>query len=156
QSAYPDGQKYAYRPAAWFGVAKGSHQLAPIAILADGAGPLQYAPPAGNESWAWNAAKTVVASADDNHQQIVSHLAPHHRFVEPSIIAPHLALAPDHPLPLLRPPHFDGTIFINWSATHFLVPDGGGVDKLQAGTIASDLEVAAAALTGTPFEQAIV
>ena len=50
-----------------------------------------------------------------------------------------LALPDHHPVSLLLRPHFEGTIFINWSAIHFLVSDGGGVDLIQAGTIASDL-----------------
>lgn len=59
-------------PTAWFGVPAGSQRLTPIAILPDETGALQYAPPAGTISWAWNAAKTVVASADDNHHEIIS------------------------------------------------------------------------------------
>ena len=42
------GAKFAYRPAAWFGVPKGSQRLTPIAILLDdGIGALRYAPPPG-------------------------------------------------------------------------------------------------------------
>src|SRR5262249_14992652 len=111
---------------------------------------------ATQSSWSWNAAKTVLASADDNHQQIVSHLARTHLFVEPFIVATHLELPGEHPVSLLLRPHFEGTIFINWSAIHFLVSNGGGVDQLQAGTIASDLKVAAEALTQTAFDEAIV
>jgi arachidonate 15-lipoxygenase len=155
-SDYPDGPKFGYRPAAWFGVPKESHRLAPIAILPDPAGTLQYAPPAGSASWSWNAAKTVFASADDNHQQIVSHLARTHLFVEPFIVATHMELPKHHPVSLLMRPHFEGTIFINWSAVHFLVSKGGGVDQLQAGTIASDLKLSAAALTETTFDEAMV
>jgi arachidonate 15-lipoxygenase len=155
-SDYPDGQKYVYRPAAWFGVPKGSRRLAPIAILPDEVGALQYAPSAGTESWSWNAAKTVVTCADGNHHEIVSHLARTHLFVEPFIVATHLALPDAHPVSLLLRPHFEGTIFINWSAIHFLVSKGGGVDQLQAGTITSDLRIAAEALTTTPFAEAIV
>jgi arachidonate 15-lipoxygenase len=153
---HPDGPKFVYRPAAWFGVPRGSHRLAPIAILPDESAALQYAPPAGTTSWAWNAAKTAVASADDNHHQIISHLARTHLFVEPFIVATHLALPDDHPVSLLLRPHFEGTIFINWSAVHFLVSEGGGVDQLQAGTITSDLEIAAESLTRRPFEEAVV
>ncbi len=152
----PDGRKYAYRPAAWFGVPRGGHRLMPIAILPDEAGTLQYAPPAGTSPWSWRAAKTVVASADDNHQQIVSHLARTHLFVEPFVVATHLELTNEHPVSLLLRPHFEGTIFINWAAVHSLVSKGGGVDLLQAGTIESDLKVAAEALTETPFDEAIV
>jgi arachidonate 15-lipoxygenase len=156
RSDYPDGPKFAYRPAAWFGVPVGSRRLMPIAILPDQSGALQYSPPAGTTSWAWRAAKTVVASADDNHHEIVSHLARTHLFVEPFIVATHLALADHHPVSLLLRPHFEGTIFINWSAIHFLVSNGGGVDQLQAGTIASDLKVAAESLIRTPFDEAVV
>jgi arachidonate 15-lipoxygenase len=155
-SDYPDGPKYAYRPVAWFGAPKGSQRLTPIAILPDDPGALQYAPPAGTSSWAWNAAKTVVGSADHNHHEIISHLARTHLFVEPFIVATHLALPEHHPVSLLLRPHFEGTIFINWSAIHFLVSRGGGVDKLQAGTIASDLRVAAESLTRMGFDQAVV
>jgi arachidonate 15-lipoxygenase len=156
RSEYPDGPKFAYKPAAWFGVPKGSHRLQPIAILPDVGASVQYAPPAGTDSWAWKAAKTMVASADDNHHEIISHLARTHLFVEPFIVATHVALPNHHPVSLLLRPHFEGTIFINWSALHFLVSKGGGVDQLQAGTIASDLKAAAGALTSTPFEDAIV
>ena len=107
-------------------------------------------------SWGWNAAKTVVSSADDNHHEIISHLARTHLFVEPFIVATHLAMPNHHPVSLLLRPHFEGTIFINWSALHFLVSKGGGVDQLQAGTIASDLKVAAESLTRTPFDEAVV
>jgi arachidonate 15-lipoxygenase len=153
---YPDGPKYAYQPAAWFGMPKGSRRLTPIAILPGADQPLQYAPPAGEVSWGWNAAKSVLASADDTHHQIVSHLARTHLFVEPFIVATHLALPIHHPVSLLLRPHFEGTIFINWSAMHFLVSKGGGVDQIQGGTIASDLKVAAESLTRTPFEQSMV
>jgi arachidonate 15-lipoxygenase len=155
-SNYPDGPKFVYRPAAWFGVPKGTQRLAPIAILPDGAGSLQYAPPSGTTSWSWNAAKTVVTSADDNHHEIISHLARTHLFVEPFIVATHLALPDHHPVSLLLRPHFEGTIFINWSAIHFLVSKGGGVDQLQAGTIASDLKIAVESLTRTSFDDAVV
>jgi arachidonate 15-lipoxygenase len=155
-SDYPDGPKFVYRPAAWFGVPKGSQRLMPIAILPDEAGALQYAPPAGTVSWTWNAAKTVVASADDNHHEIISHLARTHLFVEPFIVATHLALPDHHPVSLLLRPHFEGTIFINWSAIHFLVSKGGGVDQLQAGTIESDLKIAAESLTRASFDEAVV
>jgi hypothetical protein len=42
---YPDRPKFAYRPAAWFGVPAGSRRLTPIAIPRDEIGALQYAPP---------------------------------------------------------------------------------------------------------------
>jgi arachidonate 15-lipoxygenase len=86
---------------------------------------------------------------------IVSHLARTHLFVEPFLVATHLALADHHAVSLLLRPHFEGTIFIKWSAIHFLVSDGGGVDQLQAGTIASDLKVAAESLMRTPFDEAV-
>ena len=156
RSDYPDGPKFPYRPAAWFGVPRGSRQLAPIAILPDEGCPLQYAPPAGKVSWAWNAAKTVVATADGNHHEIISHLARTHLFVEPFIVATHLTLPDHHPVSLLLRPHFEGTIFINWSAVHFLLSKGGGVDQLQAGTIASCLKVAAESLTRMPFDEAVI
>ena len=156
RSDYPDGPKFAYRPAAWFGLPKGAQQLVPLAILADVGSAPRYAPPAGKVSWAWNAAKTIVASADDNHHQIVSHLARTHLFVEPFVVATHLGLPAHHPVSLLLRPHFEGTIFINWAAIHFLVSQGGGVDKLQAGSIQSILKVAAESLARTPFEEAIV
>jgi arachidonate 15-lipoxygenase len=155
-SEYPDGPKFAYKPAAWFGVPRGSRRLVPIAILPDTRGAPQYAPAAGNVSWSWNAAKTVVASADNNHHEIISHLARTHLFVEPFIVATHLALPEQHPVSLLLRPHFEGTIFINWSAIHFLISKGGTVDRLQAGTIASSLKVAADSLTRMTFDEAIV
>ncbi len=155
-SDYPDGPKFAYKPAAWFAVPKGSRRLVPVAILPETGRAPQYAPPAGTQSWSWNAAKTVVASADNNHHEIVSHLARTHLFVEPFIVATHLALPDHHPVSLLLRPHFEGTIFINWAAIHFLISKGGSVDRLQAGTIASSLKVAAESLTRMSFDEAIV
>ena len=155
-SDFPDGPKFAYKPTAWFGVPKGSRQLVPIAILPGDDGPLQYAPPAGQESWAWNAAKTIVASADMNHHEIICHLARTHLFIEPFIVATHLALPKHHPVSLLLRPHFEGTIFINWAAFRKLIATGGGVDRLLAGSLASSLNVAAESLTRITFDEVLV
>src|SRR5262245_26654943 len=148
--------KFAYKPVAWFGVPAGSRNLVPLAILpGDGSG-LIYAPPAGAVSWPWRAATTIVSSADTNHHELIAHLGRTHLFVEPFIVATHLALADSHPVSLLLRPHFEGTIFINWAAVRFLIDNGGGVDHLLAGTIQSSRQVAVESLTGMIFDDAII
>src|SRR5262245_7233290 len=148
--------KFAYKPVAWFGVPAGAQKLVPLAILPRDDSELIYAPPAGAESWPWRAAKTLVSSADTNHHELIAHLGRTHLFVEPFIVATHLALADSHPVSLLLRPHFEGTIFINWAAVRFLIDNGGGADHLLAGTIQSSRQVAVESVTGMTFDDAII
>jgi arachidonate 15-lipoxygenase len=153
---FPDGPKFAYKPVAWFGVPVGSTSLMPLAILPADGSDIIYAPAAGTESWPWRAAKSIVASADTNHHELIAHLGRTHLFVEPFIVATHQQLSSEHPVYLLLVRHFEGTIFINWAAVKFLIADGGGVEQLLAGTIQSARQVAVESLTGMTFSDAIV
>lgn len=85
----------------------------------------------------WNLAKLAVEVANANHHEMVSHLGRTHLLVEVFAMATRRNLAPSHPVLRLLAPHFEGTIFMNDSARHSLVSDGGAVDHLFAGTIAS-------------------
>lgn len=153
---FPDGPKFAYKPAAWFAVPIGSTTLVPLAILPAEGSDVIYAPPAGTSTWQWRAAKSIVASADTNHHELIAHLGRTHLFVEPFVVATHMKLLPDHPVYLLLVPHFEGTIFINWAAVNFLIANNGGVDQLLAGTIQSSRKVAVESITGMTFDDAIV
>jgi arachidonate 15-lipoxygenase len=153
---FPDGPKFAYKPAAWFAVPLGSKTLAPLAILPAEGSDVIYAPPAGTLTWPWRAAKSIVASADTNHHELIAHLGRTHLFVEPFAVATNMKLSAEHPVYLLLVPHFEGTIFINWAAVNFLIADKGGVDQLLAGTIQSSRKVAVESVTGMTFDDAIV
>ena len=154
--SFPDGPKFAYKPAAWFAVPVGGTTLAPLAILPAEGSDVIYAPPAGTVSWPWRAAKSIVASADTNHHELIAHLGRTHLFVEPFAVATNMKLSTEHPVYLLLIPHFEGTIFINWAAVNFLIGDKGGVDQLLAGTIQSSRKVAVESITGMTFDDAIV
>lgn len=153
---FPDGPKFAYKPVAWFAVPVGSTTLVPLAILPAEGSDVIYAPPEGTAPWPWRAAKSIVASADTNHHELIAHLGRTHLFVEPFAVATHMKLSTEHPVYLLLVPHFEGTIFINWAAVKFLIDDKGGVDQLLAGTIQSSRTVAVESLTGMTFDDAIV
>jgi arachidonate 15-lipoxygenase len=153
---FPDGPKFAYKPVAWFAVPQGAPNLVPVAILPGDGSNLLYAPAAGTQSWPWQAAKTIVGSADTNHHELIAHLGRTHLYVEPFIVATHLALPREHGVSLLLRPHFEGTIFINWAAVRFLIAKGGGVDQELAGTIESSRKVSVESLTGMTFDDAIV
>jgi arachidonate 15-lipoxygenase len=154
---FPDGPKFAYKPVAWFAVPAGSDTLVPLAILPADGSDVIYAPPEGIAPWPWRAAKSIVASADTNHHELIAHLGRTHLFVEPFAVATHMKLSREHPVHLLLVPHFEGTIFINWAAVKFLIGDKGGVDQLLAGTIQSSRKVAVESITGgMTFDDAIV
>lgn len=154
--SFPDGPKFAYKPVAWFAVPVGSKTLVPLAILPAEGSDVIYAPPEGTVSWPWRAAKSIVASADTNHHELIAHLGRTHLFVEPFAVATNMKLSTEHPVYLLLIPHFEGTIFINWAAVTFLIADKGGVEQLLAGTIQSSRKVAVESLTGMTFDDAIV
>lgn len=85
--------------------------------------------------WPWQTAKSIVEVAEGNYHELFVHLARTHLFIEPFAIATQRNLARSHPLNILLTPHFEGTLFINNSATGSLIADGGPIDQIFAGHI---------------------
>lgn len=151
-SDQPAGQKYSCAPLALFVLDATRKHLRPIAIqLGQQPGPtvpVFYC----DEGATWELAKLHVQSADGNYHELISHLGLTHLLIEPFVIATHRNLAPHHPLFRLLLPHFQGTLFINWSAVVSLIAPGGGVDQLLAGTIESDWGVVGTAFGSLDFD----
>lgn len=142
----PAGQKYICAPLALFLLDEQRRRLRPVAIQLgqqpDTQVPIFYP----DDGSTWELAKLHLQSADGNYHELISHLGLTHLLVEPFVVATHRNLAQYHPVFCLLLPHFQGTLFINWSAVVSLIAPGGGVDQLLAGTIESDWEV-----VGTTF-----
>ena len=147
---YP--QKYHYAPMALFAEAKGTGTLLPIAIqtqqTADGRN-LFIADGSHN----WMIAKTIVQMADGNFHEAVSHLGRTHFLIEPFVVATGRILGKEHPVSRLLWPHFEGTLFINYSALHSLVAPGGGVEQILMPTLDATLSMTSSQLQNYPINQ---
>jgi len=146
-------QKYVFTPRAFFVVAaSGKRSLRPVAIVpSSGAAPVFP-----GDGTPWEIAKIIVNMADGNYHELISHLGLTHLLTEPFVITPHRQLDPEHPLYVLLRPHFAGTLFINYAAQTALITDGGGVDKLLTGTIASSRQLSASAVTGVRYNESFL
>lgn len=120
--------------AAMYAVPPGGGDLEPVAIQVNGDIIL---PPKLNRPFTthWAIAKMALNQNDATHQELFAHLGRTHLLVEPFVIATMRQLPSDHPVHILLKPHFEGTIFINDTASKNLVKVGGDVDKIFAGDI---------------------
>lgn len=151
----PGTDKYVFAPKALFFVpapGSGSRSLRPVAILMMPVGAATrsgvYFPDGGTE---WETAKILVNMADTNYHELISHLGLTHLLTEPFVLATYNRLPSPHPLNLLLVAHFAGTLLINYAAQTTLVVDGGAVDKLMAGTIESERQMAATAVQAVKY-----
>lgn len=121
---------------AMFVVPPGGGDLAPVAICVDGD---VFCPPKPNSppNTCWAIAKMALNNCDAIHHELVAHLGRTHLLVEPFVAATMRQLPSDHPLHILLKPHFEGTVFINDTASKNLVAPGGDVDRIFAGEIES-------------------
>jgi len=147
---FPVGQKYISNPTALLAIPKGTERKIPlpIAIQCDPKADLVFTP---EDGYSWMMAKTMVEVADNNHHELVSHLAYTHLVMEAFVMATHRQLAPNHPVYLLLTPHFEGTAFINWAAQEYLIAPGNFVDQLLAAPIGESQKMAINALKDYNF-----
>lgn len=109
--------------------------------------PILY--PFNGEPWAL--AKLHVKSADGNYHELISHLGLTHLLIEPFAVSTHRMLDVNHPVFKLVLPHIQGTLFINNAAVTSLVAPEGIVDRLLGGTIETDWQVTATAVSTVNF-----
>ncbi|SMG00229.1 Arachidonate 15-lipoxygenase precursor [Burkholderia singularis] len=136
------GTGYSYAPIALFAIPKGGTSLVPVAIQCDqdpSVNPIFLPADPSNASayWAWQQAKSVVQGAEENYHEMFVHLSRTHFVSEVFAMATHRNLANTHPLYLLLTPHFEGTLYINESASLILLPPVplGFINTLFAETI---------------------
>ncbi|QLE83995.1 lipoxygenase [Shewanella sp. Scap07] len=91
--------------------------------------------PQDEQYWPWQTAKSIVEMSEGNYHELFVHLARTHLLIEPFAIATQRNLAKSHPLNVLLTPHFEGTLFINNSATGSLIAEGGPIDQIFAAEI---------------------
>lgn len=97
-----------------------------------------------DQYWPWQTAKSIVEMAEGNYHELFVHLARTHLFIEAFAVATYRNLAPSHPLNVLLVPHFEGTLFINNSATGSLIAKDGPIDQIFAGEITATQQAAGA------------
>ncbi len=135
-------QKYVYAPIAlYLALPDDPVGLAPLAIqCAQRPGPANpVLTPADGE--AWQLAKLVVQTADENLEGVLVHLGWCHMVAQRFIIAALRNLAPSHPLRRLLEPHFEHTLAVNDYARDNVCSAGGSQDRLLAPTIESQIEL---------------
>jgi arachidonate 15-lipoxygenase len=84
---------------------------------------------------AWALAKTLVQSADQNHQVCSTHVGRTHWVVEPVALAVPRQLPPDHPLYLLLEPHIRYTLAVNDTTIPLITEQGRIFATIYAGTL---------------------
>lgn len=140
--------------AALFVIPPGGGDLTPVAILCNGE--VVYPPkPEEPFSTRWAIAKMAVNQNDATHHELVAHLGRTHLLVEPFVVATMRQLPAAHPLHVLLKPHFEGTIFINDTASNNLVAKGGDVDRIFAGDIGPVMEWCAGTVINNHFNNSI-
>lgn len=146
--SFPAGPKYNFAPLALFALppGKGARHLVPVAIQS-GQDPKEYPVHTPFEASLWTRAKNIVQQADMSHHELIGHLAGCHLLMEPFVIATHNELPKNHPIRHLLKPHFEGTLFINFSAHTRLLSSDGQIAKAFAPKIKSCHTIAAAALS---------
>lgn len=117
-----------------FAIPPGGGDLEPVAIQVNGD---VFFPPKPDAPFTthWAIAKMALNQNDATHHELFAHLGRTHLLVEPFILATMRQLPSSHPVHVLLKPHFEGTIFINDTASKNLVTPGGEVDKIFAGDI---------------------
>ena len=123
-----------------------SAALLPVAIQC-GQAPSAAAPlltPA--DGWRWRLAQAFLSLGEGSVHEAAEHLGRTHLLVEAVALAARRNLAPAHPLTALLEPHFEHTHFINHTARHSLIADGGTLDQLMPQPIAATRALVADAL----------
>lgn len=130
-------------------VASGA-QLQPVAVELNGVVVYPHED-GGGANARWEIAKLALNTCDAAHHELIAHLGRTHLLIEPFIAATMRQLAVQHPVRVLLTPHFEGTIFINETASQNLVTPGGDVDRIFAGDIASVMAYCAGQVRVTKF-----
>eukprot|EP00177_Eucheuma_denticulatum_P008352 GFKZ01015190.1.p1 GENE.GFKZ01015190.1~~GFKZ01015190.1.p1 ORF type:complete len:644 (-),score=90.51 GFKZ01015190.1:154-2085(-) len=139
---------------ALYAIPPGGGDLTPVAIQCNGE--VVYPPkPTDPFSTRWAIAKMAVNQNDATHHELVAHLGRTHLLVEPFVIATMRQLSSTHPLHVLLKPHFEGTIFINDTASNNLVAPGGDVDQIFAGDITAVMKWCAGTVINNHFNNSI-
>eukprot|EP01084_Bolivina_argentea_P030641 56733_1 len=126
-------QKYVCAPIALFRInpdksARERQPLMPLGIMLEEGGAI-FTP---EDRQSWMIARACYNSADATYHEAISHLAETHLVIEAFIPATRRQLPSQHPLNRLLLPHFEGSAFINFGASRFLINPNGGVDTLTA------------------------
>lgn len=127
----------------------GDGNLVPVAVELDGS--VVYPPDVGDPDTRWDIAKMALNTCDAAHHELIAHLGRTHLLIEPFVAATNRRLASTHPLYRLLTPHFEGTIFINETASQNLVAKGGDVDRIFAGDITSVMTWCSEQVRKNPF-----
>ncbi len=147
---HPNGkQKYGYGPFGFFGVSKNAkvkQKMLPIGIRV---GPENddafFTPPsqvsAQGTDPKWMLAKFILNSAHNTYHEVVSHLVETHLVMETVVNLFRRNVSIRHPLYPLMSHHFEGTLPINALAVTELITEGKAVERLTAGTEATNLKV---------------
>jgi arachidonate 15-lipoxygenase len=155
--SYPhDLPKYLYAPLALFVVDRKTKELMPVAIQC------KQTPAPDNPIFtpddgpSWLMARTIVAIADANVHEAITHLARTHLLIEPFVISTYRQLDCQHPLFRLLWPHFEGTLAINDAAWRHLIANKGAVEKLMAGHITASRQLAAGGVQSYLFNESML
>lgn len=137
-----------------YAIPPGGGDLEPVAIQVNGD---VFFPPKRNRPFTthWAIAKMALNQNDATHQELFAHLGRTHLLVEPFVIATMRQLPSDHPVHILLKPHFEGTIFINDTASKNLVKVGGEVDRIFAGDITSVMKLCASLVISNHFNDSM-
>lgn len=101
----------------------------------------------------WDIAKHALNICDAVHHELVAHLGRTHLLIEAFVAATMRQLPSSHPVHALLTPHFEGTVFINETASKELVAPGGDVDRIFAGDIADVMAWCSRQLLNLRFNQ---
>jgi arachidonate 15-lipoxygenase len=102
----------------------------------------------------WFYAKLCLQVADGNQHELVSHLGQVHLVMEPFAMALNRQLAKNHPLSLLLRPHYRFMLGNNNVAHDRLINEGGPVDKIMAGNLATTLNMVKAGMAAWRLDEA--
>jgi arachidonate 15-lipoxygenase len=99
------------------------------------------------DGWRWRIAQSFLSLGEGSIHEAAEHLGLTHLLVEAFAIAARRNLASAHPITALLEPHFEHTHFINYTARHSLIADGGTLDQLMPQPIAATRSLVAAAVS---------
>ncbi|MBK8691913.1 MAG: hypothetical protein IPN17_06315 [Deltaproteobacteria bacterium] len=99
------------------------------------------------DGWRWRMAQSFLSLGEGSIHEAAEHLGLTHLLVEAFAVSARRNLASAHPLTALLEPHFEHTHFINYTARHSLIADGGTLDQLMPQPIAATRALVASALS---------
>jgi len=99
------------------------------------------------DGWRWRLAQSFLSLGEGSIHEAAEHLGLTHLLVEAFAVSARRNLASAHPLTALLEPHFEHTHFINYTARHSLIADGGTLDQLMPQPIAATRALVASALS---------